>query len=402
MSTPESERRQRVTALELFFDLVVVFAITQVTSFISETPTWGGLVQGLLVLAALWWAWASYAWLTNTLDPEEGGVRLAVFGAMAAMLIVSLAVPDAFGADGVTFGVAYLVVRVLHLVLYAIAGRGDPDLFRAVMRIVPTSVFGPILLVIAGFLDGSAQLIMWSAALAIDYLGVLVGHMEGWRLSPEHFVERHGLVIIIALGESIFAIGIGAAGIPLDTGVVVAALMGILVAAAVWWSYFDWFAYAIQARLAELNGAGRAALARDAYSYLHLPMVAGIVLFALGLKTTLAHVEEPLGTIPSVGLFGGVGLYFLAHVALRLRMGGGWGRGRPIATLVLLVMLGVAGQAPALLALSLVALVCVLLITYEALAHRESRAFMRERRGAFTIDEVSVYAERERRVFRHR
>ena len=387
LSTPESERRQRVTALELFFDLVVVFAITQVTSFISETPTWGGLVQGLLVLAALWWAWASYAWLTNTLDPEEGGVRLAVFGAMAAMLIVSLAVPDAFGADGVTFGVAYLVVRVLHLVLYAIAGRGDPDLFRAVMRIVPTSVFGPILLVIAGFLDGSAQLIMWSAALAIDYLGVLVGHMEGWRLSPEHFVERHGLVIIIALGESIFAIGIGAAGIPLDTGVIVAALMGILVAAAVW-SYFDWFAYAIQARLAELNGARRAALARDAYSYLHLPMVAGIVLFALGLKTTLAHVEEPLGTIPSVGLFGGVGLYFLAHVALRLRMGGGWGRGRPIATVVLMV--------------SLVALVCVLLITYEALAHRESRAFMRERRGAFTIDEVSVYAERERRVFRHR
>jgi low temperature requirement protein LtrA len=396
MSTREGERRQRVTALELFFDLVVVFAITQVTGFISERSTWEGLAQGLLILAALWWAWASYAWLTNTLDPEEGGVRLAVFAAMASMLIVALTVPDAFGADGVAFAVAYLVVRALHLVLYALAGRGDPDLSRAVMRIVPTSTFGPFLLVIAGFLDGPARVTLWGAALAIDYLGALVGHMQGWRLSPEHFVERHGLVMIIALGESIFAIGIGAAGIPLNAGVIAAALLGIAVAAAVWWSYFDWFAYAIQARLAELTGPARATLARDGYSYLHLPMVAGIILFALGLETTLAHTEESLGIIPAVGLFGGLALYFLAHVALRLRMGGGWGRGRPVAALVLLGMLGVAGQVSALVALSLVALVCALLITYETLAHPRSRAFIRERRGAFTIDEVGIHAEAER------
>ena len=353
-------------------------------------------MRGLLVLGALWWAWAAYAWLTNTLDPEEGGVRLVVFAAMAAMLIVSLAVPDAFGADGVIFAVAYLVARGLHLVLYGIAGRGDPDLVRAVMRIVPTSALGPILLVLAGFFDGSAQLALWGAALAIDYLGVLVGHMQGWRLSPEHFVERHGLVMIIALGESIFAIGIGAAGIPLDAGVIAAALLGIAVTAAVWWSYFDWFTYAVQARLAELGGAERAALARDAYSYLHLPMIAGIVLFALGLKTTLAHVEEPLGTVPTLGLCGGVALYLLAHVALRLRMGGGLGHGRPLVALVLLGFLGVAGRVPALVALSVVALACASLIAYEALMHRESRAFIRERRGAFTIGEISEYAELER------
>jgi low temperature requirement protein LtrA len=310
---------------------------------------------------------------------------------------VSLAVPGAFGANGITFGVAYLAVRALHLVLYALAGRGDPDLLRAVMRIVPTSVLGPILLVIAGFLDSSVQLTVWGVALAIDYLGVLVGHMQGWRLSPEHFVERHGLVVIIALGESIFAIGIGAAGIPLDTGVIAAALLGIAVAAAVWWSYFDWFIYSVQARLVELTGPERALLARDAYSYLHLPLIAGIVLFALGMKTTLGHVDEPLGAVPTLGLCGGVALYLLVHVALRLRMGGGWGRGRPIAALVLLGMLGFAGQIPALLALSLVALVCALLITYEALAHRESRAFIRERRGAFTTEEALEIQMRERR-----
>src|SRR6266516_4399046 len=151
MDDRQAEREQRVTPLELFFDLVVVFAITQVTSFLSHSPTWGGLLRGLLLLGALWWAWSAYAWLTNTLDPEEGGVRLAMLAAIAAMLVVSLAAPRAFASEAVTFGVAYLVVRMLHLVLYAIAGRGDRDLFRGVLRIVPTATFAPALLVIAGF-----------------------------------------------------------------------------------------------------------------------------------------------------------------------------------------------------------------------------------------------------------
>ena len=388
MRDRQAEREQRVPALELFFDLVVVFAITQVTSFLSESPTWDGLLRGLLVLGALGWAWAGYAWLTNTLDPEEGGVRLAVFAAMAAMLVVSLAVPGAFGRDGVTFGVAYFVVRALLLVLYAVAGRGNRDLLRAVARIVPSGILGPALLVIAGFLDGSVQLALWSAALAIDYLGVLVGDVSAWRISPDHFVERNGLVIIIALGESIFAIGIGAAGIPLDAGVIAAALLGVAVTAALWWSYFDWVALVARATLAEATQESRPALARDAYSYLHLPMVAGIVLFALGLKTTLAHLEDPLAVVPAFDLCGGVAVYLLAHVAFRLRIGGGLGRGRPVATILLLGLLPIAGEAPALITLGLVAAVCASLIGYEALRHREARAFIRSRRGAFTVEEA--------------
>jgi low temperature requirement protein LtrA len=375
--------RGRVTPLELFFDLVVVFAITQVTTLLTDSPTWGGLLKSFLLLGVVWWAWSAYAWLTNTLDPEEGGVRLAVLAAIGAMLVVSLAVPGAFGPDGVTFGVAYLVVRLLHLVLFAIAGRADRDLSRAALRTLPASIVAPILLVVAGFMNGSVQLALWGAAIAILYLSPLVGHMRGFRVSPEHFVERFGLIIIIALGESIVAIGIGAAGLPLDAGVITAALLGVAVSACLWWSYFDWVVYVAEARLAQATGARRARLARDAYSYLHLPMVGGIVLFSFGLKTTLADVSAPLGIIPALGLCGGVAQYLLAHVGLRLRIGGGLGRGRPVATVLLLGLIPVATYVPALAALGLVAAVCVCLIVYEVTRHREERALIRGRRGAF-------------------
>jgi low temperature requirement protein LtrA len=392
MGDRAGERGSRVTSLELFFDLVLVSAFTQVTTFLSHDPTWTGLVRALLLLGALWWAWAAYAWLTNTLDPEEGSVRLAMFAAIGAMLIVSLAVPDAFGATGVIFGVAYLVVRVLHVVLYAIAGRGDRDLFRAILRLAPAATIAPVLLLVAGFADGPTQTALWIAALAIDYLGVLLGRMRGWRVSPEHFVERFGLIIIIALGESIVAIGVGASGLPLDAGVITAALLGVTVAACLWWSYFDWVIYVAEATLAEATGTERARFARDAYSYLHLPMVAGIVLFAFGLKMTLADVDVSLASVPAVGLCGGVALYFLAHVGLRVRTGGGVGHGRPVATVLLLALTPVATEVRAIVALALVAAVCVALIAYEAIRYRGARAWIRERRGAFTIEEARQIA----------
>ena len=396
MSDRPAESEQRVTALELFFDLVFVFAITQVTGFLADNSTSVGLLQGLLLIMALWWAWASYAWLTNWLNPEEGAVRLAMFGSMAAMLIVSLAVPHAFGVDGVIFGVAYLLVRVLDLVLYAIAGRGDRELFRAILRITPGAVIGPSLIVVAGFAEGPIQLGIWIVALSIDYLWVLIGGGRGWRVSPEHFVERHGLIVIIALGESIVAIGVGAAGVPLDAGTITAALLGVVVAAALWWSYFDWVVYISQARLSETTGEERALLARDLYTYLHLPMVAGIILFALGMKTTLAHVAEPLDVIPALGLCGGLALYLAAHVVERLRIGGGWGHGRPTATVVLVLLIPVATLVPSLGALALTAAVCTALIAYEALRYPYARAWIRSRRGQFTMEEASHVAPRRR------
>jgi low temperature requirement protein LtrA len=248
--------------------------------------------------------------------------------------------------------------------------------------------------VVAGFLDGAARMAVWAVALAIDYLWLLVGGMRGWRVSPEHFVERHGLIIIIAIGESIVAIGVGAAGIPLDGPTIAAALLGIVIASALWWSYFDWAVYVAQARLADASGAERAVLARDLYSYLHLPMVAGIVLFALGMKTTLSHSDEALGIISALGMSGGLALYFAAHVATRRRMAGGWGHGRPIATIVLIALVPVATWVPALAALALVTAVCVALIAYEALRYPYARSWIRSHRGAFTMEEASQIAPR--------
>jgi low temperature requirement protein LtrA len=340
--------------------------------------------------------------LTNTLDPDEGGVRIAMFAAIAAMLIASLAAPRAFGRDGVTFAIAYLVVRALHLQLFALAGRGDPDLLHAVLRILPSSVVGTALLLTAGVVGGTARIWCWGIAVAAEYAGALFGHMRGWRVSPHHFVERFGQIFLIALGESIVAIGVGASGLPLDAGEIGAALLGITIGACIWWSYFDWVVIVAEARLTAANGRRRAVLARDLYSYLHLPMVAGIVLYAFGLKTALHNPTDSLGAVAAVGLVAGVALYLLAHVAVRLRIGGGIGRGRPIAAAALLVSLTVAAVVPALVALGVVAAVCVALITYEAIRHREERALIRGRHGDLTSEERAQYARPPRTTSRRR
>ncbi len=372
----EEESGHPVTPLELFFDLVFVFAVTQVTGLMSDDPTWAGLGRGLLVLGALWWAWGAYAWLTNEIDPEEGSSRLAVLAAMGAMFVAALAVPHAFGEDGVLFGVAYLVVRLLHIVLFSEA-TPNVDVHEAAIRLARTAVPGPALLVVAGFLDGGAQVAAWIAALAVDYLGPYVFGVRGFSVSAEHFAERYGLVVIIALGESIVAIGIGAEGIELSAAVVVAALLGVALASALWWAYFDVVARVARRKLMEATGHERARLARDAFSYLHLPMFAGIVLVALGAKKALGHVDEPLETVPAVALCGGVALFLLAHDAIRFRNVRTVNGRRVLAALVSLALIPLATTVDALAALALVTAVCASLIAYETLRFRETRAAWR-------------------------
>ena len=371
-----AESEQRVTPLELFFDLVFVFAITQVTALMSENPTWTGLAQGLLVLNALWWAWGAYAWLTNTLDPEESAIRLVLFGVMAAMLVVSLATPDAFGSEALTFGIAYFVVRALHIVLYA-AGSKDVDIQLAAKRLAPTSFVGTTLIIAAAAFDGGVQLGLWAVALAIDLVGPVLRGMQGWRVSAGHFAERHGLIVIIALGESIVAIGVGAAGLDLDAGIGAAAVLGIVLAAALWWAYFDVVAVVAERRLREAEGIAQVSMARDSYSYLHFPMIAGIVLVALGMKKTIGDVGDPLKAVPAVGLLGGLALYLLAHVAFRLRNVRTVNRQRLVAAALLLALLPAAVRIPALAALTLAAAVCGGLIAYETIRFREARARVR-------------------------
>jgi low temperature requirement protein LtrA len=373
----ERDDEHRVTPLELFFDLVFVFAMTQVTSLLADDPSWGGVLRGMLVLAALWWAWTAYAWLTSAADVDEGGVRLVMLGSMGAMLIVALAVPGAFGGDAVIFAVAYLVVRILHLVLSAIVARDDPDRLGALIRFAPTAILGASLLIVAGFLDGDARVAVWVVALAIDYLGpIVIGVGQGWRVAPEHFAERHALIVLIALGESIIAIGVGA-GFELVTGVIVGASLGIVVVSALWWLYFDVAAIVARQRLMQATGLALHRLALHSYSYLHLPMVAGVVLFALGLKTTLGDVGATLDAVPAVGLCGGAALYLLGHIAFLFRATGYLFRRRTVGAIVLLTLITVAVAIPALAALALVSAVCSLIVAYEALRYREQRLQLR-------------------------
>jgi low temperature requirement protein LtrA len=367
----------RVTPLELFFDLVFVFAMTQVTSLLADNPTWGGVLRGMLLLAALWWAWEAYGWLTSAIDVDEGGVRLVMLASVGAMLVVALAVPGAFGDDAVIFGVAYLVVRALHLLLSAVVAGDDPVRRGALLRFVPTALLGGSLLVVAGFLHGNARIALWVVALAIDYLGpTVVGVGQGWRVAPEHFAERHGLIVLIALGESIIAIGIGA-GFELVAGVIVGAALGIAVVSALWWLYFDVAQIIARQRLMEARGLDLHRLALHAYGYLHLPIVAGVVLFALGLKTTLGDIGEELETVPAVGLCGGAALYLVGHIAFLYRATGYLFRRRTIGAIVLFALMPIAVAIPALAALALVSAVCSLIVAYEALRYREQRIGLR-------------------------
>ena len=386
-----TEREQRVTPLELFFDLVFVYATTQVTTLMSQDLTWGGLGHGLLVFAALWWAWTGYAWLTNTLEPEEGMVRAGMFAGMGAMLVAALAVPGAFGEHAVLFGVAYVLVRLINLALDAIAGKRDPDFLRAIVRFAPTASIGSALILAAGFVHGSARTALWVLAIAALYAGPLIDRGVGWRISPAHFAERYGLIVIIALGESIVAIGLGAAGVTAISEVVAAALLGLAVIAALWWAYFDVMAVLAQRTLTGSSGKARAVLARDGYSYLHMPMIAGIVLFALGLKTTTHDGREPLDTISAVALCGGVSLYYCSHLVMRLRLvffirrttsdRPGWiGPGRLAAAIATLAVIPIALAVPALVALTLVAAVCWALIVWDVLHYREHRVEVRRDR----------------------
>ncbi len=374
MGELHAEREQRVTPLELFFDLVFVFAFTQVTTVLSDNPTWSGLGHALLILGVLWWAWASYAWLTNTVDPGLGAVSAAMVVAMAAMFVAALAVPDAFGSHGVLFGVAFLIVTVMYLTLYGLSARHDPDLLAAILRIAPSTLVGALLIIVAGFVDGGLKPILWLTALAVVFVAPLVLGISGWRVQPAHFAERHGLIVIIAIGESLIAIGLGEAASGLSTGVIVAAVLGFAVTTSFWLAYFDFFTVRAHWLLADRSGAERAALARDVYSYLHFPMVAGIVLFAYAMKTTLADVDGELATVPALGLCGGPALYLFAFVALRFRVSRTLRGGRLIAAIAFGLLWPVAIMVPAHLALTLVALVWIGLHAYEIIWWREARA----------------------------
>jgi low temperature requirement protein LtrA len=375
---------ERVTPLELFFDLVFVLAITQCTALMSHDQSWSGLVQGLLVLAVLWWAWVGYAWLTSVIDPEALAIRGAIFVAMAALLIVGICVQEAFGNLALTFALGIGVFRAAHIALFMLAGAeaDDGDLRRSVIGLGVSTAIAVGILALASLFDGVAQGALWALAIFLDMAGPYFFGAEGWKLVPGHFAERHGLIVIIALGESIVAIGVGASG-ELDLAIGTAGVLGVFLAAALWWTYFDVVALVSARRLAEAEpGRVQNELARDSYSYIHLLLVAGIVLIAYGMKVTIGHHSEHLHDVPAFALLGGLAIYLIGLVSFRYRHVKTLNRHRAGLAIFLLLLVPVATALPALISLAVVVVLTWVMIAYEHRGYGPGREQLRRQASA--------------------
>jgi low temperature requirement protein LtrA len=317
-NSSESEGSTSEGNLELFFDLVFTFAMSQVTQLVLHDPSARELGRAALALLAVWWAWVGYTWLINTFDTTNVGHEAVVIAAMAAMLVAAAALPTAFTSGALVFGIALLVVRLIHVAKFvAHSSDEDAELRRSIMRIAPAFVAAPACIVAAAFVESPGRELLWVTAAVIDYGAPAVLGLGGFRVSPSYFVSRHGSIIIIALGESIVELGAGAKDLH-RFEVIVALVLGVAINATFWWTYFGLSSGAKQ-RLEQATGTERAHLARDAYSYLHLPMVAAIMLFAVGAHAAVEHATDPLPVLTAIALAGGTALFYLGDVAYRWR-----------------------------------------------------------------------------------
>ena len=357
---------RRTSPVELLWDLVFVFAITQVTALLARDLTWAGFGRSMLVLALVWWAWSAFVWAANAQDTSSPTLRIALLLAMLLIFISGLAIPGAFGDEATLFAVTYAGVRLLHLGLYADASRRGNASWAAIAGFAVTVIIGMALLIAGSFADDPLRIVLWTAALAIDYAGPAWFTRERLRglqqVAVAHFAERYSLFIIICLGESIVTIGVGASGRPLDTELVVAVALGLLITVGLWWTYFDSFAATAEERLRRHDDPVLAAA--DAYSYLHLLLVAGIIIFAAGQKIAIHDVGHSLSDAARLAFCGGVALYLAGQVAFRLRMGGALSVAQ-LAAVGALAVLFVAGGALAAWALAglvtaIVVAVCVI------------------------------------------
>ena len=363
----ESPDDHRVTTFELFFDLVYVFSFTQVTGWLVHEHSLRGTLQGLVVLALLWWTWTAYSWLGNHFRADAGMVWLSMQVAMAAVFVAGLTIPALWtpapgAAAPAVFVACYALIRTLHLAVYLVAGRADRGLRRQILLSACPSALSIVLLVVGASLAAGPRLAAWGAALAVDLLGIwwLAARLAGWRIrSPGHFAERFGLVVIMALGESVIAIGVGASGTEPGAALLSIAVLGVGLAVTLWWVYFRRTAPAVERLLAGATARQRTRIATDAYTYLHFPVVAGIVVTAAGVEGIAAAAGTAgHGTAAAVLLVSGVATFTAAVAALRRQAGVPW---LPLAAGTAVLPLGVAGagvlDARALLALVILALV---------------------------------------------
>ncbi len=363
---------RRTSPVELLWDLVFVFAITQVTTLLANHLTWTGFGESMLVLALVWWAWSAFVWAANAQAVESPTLRLSLLLATVFIFITGLAVPRAFGSEATLFACTYAVVRFLHLALYVDASRRGDAAWSAIVGFAVTVVIGMVLLIAGSFLHGAPRAVLWSAAVVIDYAGpawLTRERLRGLqRVAVAHFAERYSLFVIICLGESIVAIGVGAARERLDTALVAAVTLGLLVTIALWWTYFDRFAAIAEARLREHDDPVLAAA--DSYSYLHLLLVAGIIIFAAGVKFVVKGADDALQSAPRLALCAGVALYLIGHVAFRLRMVGTFGYEKGAVALALLALFALGGSWPAWTMVGTIALLLAVMCVAEEATER--------------------------------
>ncbi|WP_454194645.1 low temperature requirement protein A [Nocardia sp. Marseille-Q1738] len=377
-----------VTQLELFFDLVLVFAFTMVTGLAAEDTSAKNMLRALLVLAVMWWLWIAYSWLGNVIRADEGIARVAMFVAMGGAFLAALTIPEAFddktgGWFGpLVFAIAYLIVRLVHVGMFLLASSEDSKLRNQVLRWALGSIsIGTTLLVIAAMTSGRVQIALWIAAIAGDYLWTLFAGTD-WRLnSAKHFVERYGLIIIVALGESIVSIGIGVAGLPITWPIALGSILGLAISGLLWWAYFDVAALSVEHELVRAEGVRQIKIAQGSYTFWHFPMIVGIIALSLGLKKVLYYVgdsahhtlKDALYGIPLYCLYGGVALYLIALVGFKHYATGVITVPRVVAAAVLLALIPLACALPALASLSLLCVVLIGLIAWETVRFAQPR-----------------------------
>ncbi|MFC4912466.1 low temperature requirement protein A [Actinomadura gamaensis] len=302
----------RVTTLELFFDLVFVFAVTQLTGVLAHDLSPRGLAEVVLMFGVLWWMYAGYAWLTNMTPPTTVGRRLLVLVGMGGFFMIALATPSAFGSGGVVWGLGYLALVLAHVVLFA---QGNPH----ILRVLPANLLAAVLIITAGLLDhGAPVYVLWTLALVVPIVQPYIVPPGGrFDIRPGHIVERHGLLVMITIGESVVAVGVGAGHQRLTAGLIVTVLLGLGLAAAVWWTYFSRDDAAAEDALTAADPAERANMTMSGYFYAHIPLIVGIIVLAAGVKNAVAVSWHALAYRPSFALAGGTALFLLGDAWFR-------------------------------------------------------------------------------------
>jgi low temperature requirement protein LtrA len=352
-----TDEDQRVTFVELFFDLVFVYAVTQLVALLYHEPSWTGALQAVLVFWLVWWAWTQFTWALNSADTTHPGVELSVLVATAVAFLMAVVLPDAFSGGGVWFAVTYVSVRVIGLAVYSRVAWDDPAKRAALRRFALLSVGGLLAVAAGGVAPDDARVWWWAAAVGFDLFAAgVAGAAEGWDIRPDHFGERHGLFVIIALGESLIVAAAGLSGAERTAHTVAVGVLAVAGTCGLWWTYFSWAKPAIDRAVTERADPARTTLARDVYSVLHFPVVFGIVLYAVAIEAAVAHPDAPLSAGAGLALGGGITLFLGGTAAALWRTG----HRAPVARLVILasVLAGLWAARDAAATWSLVIAVC--------------------------------------------